>query len=144
MRNTTRLTCMNSEVKGIEMLNLKDFRTLRSEEEYKAALAEVRPYFENEPDEGSDAAAHFDALVLLIEQYEAKLYPIAAATPIEVIKSVMAANNYTRADLIAVIGSKARAADLLNGKREINLDQIRKLSREWNIPAGSLIGEISA
>jgi HTH-type transcriptional regulator/antitoxin HigA len=135
---------MNSEVKGIEMLNLKDFRTLRSEEEYKAALAEVRPYFENEPDEGSDAAAHFDALVLLIEQYEAKLYPIAAATPIEVIKSVMAANNYTRADLIAVIGSKARAADLLNGKREINLDQIRKLSREWNIPAGSLIGEISA
>jgi HTH-type transcriptional regulator/antitoxin HigA len=135
---------MNSEVKGIEMLNLKDFRTLRSEEEYKAALAEVRPYFENEPDEGSDAAAHFDALVLLIEQYEAKHYPIAAATPIEVIKSVMAANNYTRADLIAVIGSKARAADLLNGKREINLDQIRKLSREWNIPAGSLIGEISA
>ncbi|MEY9199433.1 antitoxin component HigA of HigAB toxin-antitoxin module [Sinorhizobium fredii] len=52
----------------------------------------------------------------------------------------MAANNYTRADLVAVIGSKARAADLLNGKREINLDQIRKLSKAWNIPAGSLIG----
>jgi len=51
---------------------------------------------------------------------------------------------YSRADLVAVIGSKARAADLLNGKREINLDQLRKLSKAWNIPVGSLIGEVAA
>ncbi|EJJ28363.1 helix-turn-helix domain-containing protein [Rhizobium sp. CF142] len=126
------------------MLNLKAFRTLQSEDEYNAALKEVRPYFEDEPDEGSDEAAHFDALVLLIEQYEARHYPIPTASPVEVIKSVMAANNYSRADLVAVIGSKARAADLLNGRREINLDQIRKLSKEWNIPAGSLIGDVAA
>jgi HTH-type transcriptional regulator / antitoxin HigA len=126
------------------MLNLKAFRTLQSEDEYNAALDEVRPYFENEPDEGSDEAAHFDALVLLIEQYEANHYAIPTASPVDVIKSVMVANNYSRADLVAVIGSKARAADLLNGKREINLDQIRKLSKEWNIPAGSLIGDVAA
>lgn len=126
------------------MLNLKAFRTLQSEDEYNAALKEVRPYFENEPEEGSDEAAHFDALVLLIEQYEARHYPIPAASPVEVVRSVMVANNYNRADLVAVIGSKARAADLLNGKREINLDQIRKLSKEWSIPAGSLIGGISS
>ena len=126
------------------MLNLKAVRTLQSEDEYNAALEEVRPYFENEPDEGSDEAAHFDALVLLIEQYEAKHYPIPTAGPVEVIKSMMVANNYSRADLVAVIGSKARAADLLNGKREINLDQIRKLSKAWNIPVGSLIGEVAA
>lgn len=58
------------------MLDLKAFRTLQSEGEYNAALKEVRPYFENEPDEGSEEAAHFDALVLLIEQYEGKHYPI--------------------------------------------------------------------
>nr|WP_230640379.1 hypothetical protein [Shinella sumterensis] len=56
--------------------------------------------------------------------YEGKNYPILAASPVEVVKSVMAANNYTRADLVAVIGSKARAADLLNGKREINLERL--------------------
>lgn len=125
------------------MLNLKTFRTLQSEEEYQAALTEIRPYFESEPEEGSDEAAHFDALALIIEEYEARHYPIPEATPVEVVKSVMEANNYSRADLVAVIGSKARAADLLNGKREINLEQIRKLSREWNIPAGSLIGGLS-
>lgn len=126
------------------MLDLKVFRTLQNEAEYEAALGEVRPYFEKEPEEGSDAAAHFDALVLLIEHYEAKHYPIPIASPIEVIKSVMVANNYSRADLVAVIGSKARAADLLNGKRDINLEQIRKLSKEWNIPVGSLIVETAA
>ncbi|OWW02330.1 transcriptional regulator [Rhizobium sp. R72] len=123
------------------MLNLKSLRTLQSENEYDAALKAVRRYFEIEPDEGSDEAAHFDALVLLIEQYEARHYPIPTASPVEVIRSVMIANKYSRADLVAVIGSKARAADLLNGKREINLDQIRKLSKAWNIPAGALIGE---
>lgn len=125
------------------MLNLAAFRTLQNEEEYQAALTAIRPHFENEPDEGTDAAAHFDALALLIEEYEARHYPIPAASPVEVVKSVMEANNYSRADLVAVIGSKARAADLLNGKREINLDQIRKLSKAWNIPAGSLIADVA-
>lgn len=99
-------------------MNLKAFQTLQSEEAYNAALKEVRPYFEDEPEEGSEEAAHFDALVLLIEQYEGKKSPDTDSQPVEVVKSVMAANNYTRADLIAVIGSKARTADLLNGKRE--------------------------
>ncbi len=126
------------------VLNLKAFRTLQTEAEYNATLKEVRPYFENEPEQGSEEAAHFDALVLLIDEYEARHYPIPVAKPVDVIKSVMAANDYSRADLVAVIGSKARASELLNGKREINLDQIRKLSREWNIPVGALIGEVSS
>ena len=56
----------------------------------------------------------------------------------------MEANSYTRADLVAVLGSKSRAADPLNGRREINLDQIRKISRAWHIPAGALVGEIAS
>lgn len=56
----------------------------------------------------------------------------------------MEARNYSRNDLVAVIGSKSRAADLLDGRREINLDQIRKLSKAWGIPAGALVGDIAA
>jgi HTH-type transcriptional regulator/antitoxin HigA len=125
-------------------MDIGSVRTLINETEYEEALKEVRPYFENEPDDGTLEAAHFDALTLLIEEYEAKHYPIPHASPVEVLKSVMAANNYTRADLIEIIGSKSRAADLLNGRREINLDQIRKISRAWNVPAGALVGNISA
>lgn len=120
-------------------MDFSTLRTLRDEAEYDAALAAVRPYFDDEPAADTPEAANFDALTLLIEDYETRLYPIARADPVSVVKSVMAANNYTRADLIEVVGSKARAADLLNGRREINLDQIRKLSRAWHIPAAALI-----
>ncbi|HCL66264.1 MAG TPA: transcriptional regulator [Rhizobium sp.] len=126
------------------MMDLAALRTLQNEEEYQTALKAVRPYFEVEPAAGTAEAAHFDALVLLIEEYESRHFAIPRAAPIEVLKSVMIANNYSRADLIAVIGSKSRVADLLNGKREINLEQIRKISKAWGIPAGSLVGEIAA
>lgn len=126
------------------MMDLAALRTLQNEEEYETALKAVRPYFEAEPAAGTEEAAHFDALVLLIEEYEARHFAIPRAAPVEVLKSVMIANNYSRADLIAVIGSKSRVADLLNGKREINLEQIRKISKAWGIPAGSLVGEIAA
>lgn len=125
-------------------MDFSTLRTLRDEAEYEAALVAVRPYFDEEPAADTPEAAIFDALTLLIEDYEARRYPIARADPVSVVKSVMAANNYTRADLIEVVGSKARAADLLNGRREINLDQIRKLSRAWHIPAASLMGGLAA
>jgi len=125
-------------------MDIGSVRTLLDEAEYEQALKAVRPYFDNEPEEGSIEATHFDALVLLIEEYEARHYPIPPASPVEVLKAVMEANSYTRADLVAVLGSKSRAADLLNGRREINLDQIRKISRAWHIPAGALVGEIAS
>jgi HTH-type transcriptional regulator/antitoxin HigA len=126
------------------MMDLMALRTLQDEAEYQAALTAVRPYFEREPEEGTAEAAHFDALVLLIEEYESRHFEIPRAAPVEVLKSVMAANNYSRADLVAVLGSKSRAADLLNGRREINLDQIRKISKAWGIPPGALVGEQAA
>ncbi|MNJ37679.1 hypothetical protein D3C77_325090 [compost metagenome] len=104
----------------------------------------MRPYFDNEPQADTAEAAHFDALVLLIEDYEARRYPIPRAAPVDVLKFVMETNHYTRADLVDVLGSRSRASDLLNGRREINLDQIRKISRAWRIPAGSLVGDLAA
>ncbi|WP_137132022.1 transcriptional regulator [Rhizobium sp. FY34] len=125
-------------------MDITAIRTLQTQAEYEAALQAVRPYFEVEPAEMTAEAAHFDALVLLIEEYEARHFPIERASPVEVVKAIMHANNYTRADLVAVIGSKARAADLLNGRREINLDQIRKLSKAWGIPPSALIADLAA
>lgn len=126
------------------MIDLNALRTLSDEAEYEAALMMVRPYFENEPTEGTPEAAHFDALVLLIEDYERRRYPIPRAAPLDVVRFIMSSNHYTQSDLVEVLGSKARASELLNGRREINLDQIRKISRAWRIPAGALVGDLAA
>ncbi len=125
-------------------MDFSTVRTLRDEAEYEAALKAVRPYFDDEPDPGTPAAANFDALILLIEDYERRHYPIPRATPVEVLKFVMETNHYSRADLIEVIGSRARVSDLLNGRRDINLDQIRRISRAWHIPPAALIGDLAA
>ena len=50
--------------------------------DYRVTLALVAPYFGNEPEAGSDTGAHFEAMITLIEAYEAKHYPpgtVAAA-----------------------------------------------------------------
>jgi HTH-type transcriptional regulator / antitoxin HigA len=125
-------------------MDFSTIRTLRDEAEYEAALAAVRPYFNDEPDRGTPEAANFDALTLLIQDYERRVYPIPRATPVEVLKFVMETNHYSRADLVEVVGSKARASELLSGKRDINLDQIRKISRAWHIPPAALIGDLAA
>jgi HTH-type transcriptional regulator/antitoxin HigA len=120
-------------------MNIQSIRTLMTEAEYEEALQAIRPYFENEPEEGTAAAAHFDALTLLIEHYEDKHYPMQHVSPVDLLKSVMAANQLTQEDLTDVIGSESDAISLLDGKSEFTLQQIRKISQAWHIPAGALI-----
>jgi HTH-type transcriptional regulator/antitoxin HigA len=52
-------------------------KSIQTEADYGAALQLVAPYFENEPEFESDAGKHFEAMVALIQAYEAKHYPIA-------------------------------------------------------------------
>jgi len=124
------------------MLEFNAVRTIRDEDEYQAALRAIRPYFDSEPEPGTPEAENYDALFLLIEAYEARHYPIPKAGPVAVIRHVMAANHYSQGDLAAVLGSKARASQLLSGQRKINLQQIRKLATNWHIPPGALVGDL--
>lgn len=59
----------------------QSLQSLQSEGEYRTALKNVRSYFENEPVPASLEAAHFDALVALIEDYEARHYSMQVACP---------------------------------------------------------------
>ena len=46
-----------------------------TEADYRAALQLVAPYFDKEPELDSDAGAHFEAMLTLIEAYEVRHYP---------------------------------------------------------------------
>ena len=59
---------------------------IRTDADYQHALKLVAPYFDNEPELDSDAGAHFEAMVTLIEAYEAKHYPIASPDPVQAIR----------------------------------------------------------
>ena len=50
---------------------------IRNQTDYDAALALVEPYFDHEPAANSEAGAYFEAMVAVIEAYEARHFPIA-------------------------------------------------------------------
>ncbi len=116
-------------------------KPIRSEADYQAALQAVAPYFEHEPQAGSDDADQFEVLLLLIEHYEASHYPIAPPDPIEAIRFRMEQAELTPKDLEPMIGRLNRVYEVLTRKRPLTLPMIRRLHAGLGIPAESLIGE---
>ena len=116
-------------------------KPIRTEADYAAALQAVAPYFDHEPQAGSDEADQFEVLLLLIEHYEASHYPIAPPDPVEAIRFRMEQAGLTPKDLEPMIGRLNRVYEVLTRKRPLTLPMIRRLHAGLSIPAESLIGE---
>lgn len=116
-----------------------DIHPIKTEADYHAALREVSPCFENEPEPGTPEGDRFDILLTLIEAYEAKHHPIDAPDPIEAIKYLMEAKGLERKYLAAILGSRQRVHEILERKRPLSMQQIRKLHDSLGIPAEVLI-----
>lgn len=74
-----------------------------------------------------------ELLTLLIEDFEEKHYALEAAGAIEVLRELMSANNLKQKDLLDVFGTPSIASEVLSGKRQLNTDHIRKLSRRFGV-----------
>jgi HTH-type transcriptional regulator / antitoxin HigA len=121
------------------LATIAPIKPIRTAEDYKAALALVAPYFDNEPEIDSDAGAHFEAMVTLIEAYEAKHYPITPPDPIEAILFRMEQQGLKPKDLEPMIGQRNRVYEVLNGKRKLTMAMVWRLHTGLDIPAESLI-----
>lgn len=117
---------------------------LRDEADYQAALAAYEAYFDNEPEPGGHAGDHFELLGLLLAKYEEERLPVDAVDPVEAILFAMERQGLGQTDLAALLGSRSRASEVLNRRRELSIPQIRTLSRAWRIPVHALIGETKA
>jgi HTH-type transcriptional regulator/antitoxin HigA len=113
-------------------------RPIHTKEDHDAALRRIEALW-GAP-EGSVEGDELDILATLVERYEEARWPVEHATPLGMIEFYMEQNGYTQSDLAKLLGSRSRASEILNGKRELTLDQIRLLSRHWRIPAGLLVG----
>ncbi|HEY5071349.1 MAG TPA: helix-turn-helix domain-containing protein [Caulobacteraceae bacterium] len=118
-----------------------DIRPLRTKEDHGAALREIDRLWGAPV--GSDDGDRLEVFLALVEPYEDGLYPSPPADPLGVVRYVMDQNGYTQKDLADVLGSRSRASELLSGRRSLTLDQIRRLSHRWRIPAAALIGEMA-
>jgi HTH-type transcriptional regulator/antitoxin HigA len=118
---------------------MENIRAIRTEADYDWALAEIEQYFLKEPEPGTAEADRFDVLAALIESYEAKHWPIEPADPIEAIRYKMEVAGLKQADLAELLGSASRASEILNRRRALTTEMVFKISRQWHIPAESLV-----
>jgi HTH-type transcriptional regulator/antitoxin HigA len=112
-------------------------RPIKTEADYDAALARAAALMDAE--EGTAEADELDILATLIEAYEDRHYPMDLHDPIDAIKHRMELKGLTRKDLEPLIGTRTRVAEVLNGKRSLSINMIRKLHAELGIPAEVLI-----
>ncbi len=77
-----------------------------------------------------------ELLLVLIKHFEGKHYPVPASGPLDIIRHLMEENHLRQKDLVDVFGTESIVSDVLNGKRDLTKDHIRKLSaRFWVSPA---------
>jgi len=114
-----------------------DIQPIRTEADHNAALKEIErlwdaPY-------GSPEGDKLDVLVTLVEAYEDTHDPILSPDPIEAIIHYMESQNLSRQDLEPYLGSRGRVSEVLNRKRALSLNMIRKLQAGLGISADILV-----
>lgn len=116
---------------------MKDIVPIKTETDYDEALREIEALWE--APEGSSEADRLEVFVTLVEAYEAKHHPIDPPDPIEAIKFRLEQGALSPRDLEKYIGSPGRVSEVLDRKRPLTLEMIRRLHRELGIPAEVLI-----
>jgi HTH-type transcriptional regulator/antitoxin HigA len=114
-----------------------ELKPIRTKADYKEAMAEVEQLW-GAPS-GTAEGDRLDVLVTLIEAYEARHFPMDPPDPIAAIQFRMEQQGLTRKDLEPLIGSRARVAEIMNRKRNLSIDMIRRLHDQLGISAEVLI-----
>lgn len=113
-----------------------EIRPIRSEADHAEALAEIDRLWGAPL--GTSEGDKLDVLATLVATYEADHHPIPAGDPVDVLHAAIQDLGRSQADLAALLGSRARASEILNRKRHLTLEQIRAISAAWHLPIALL------
>ncbi|HQV37436.1 MAG: helix-turn-helix domain-containing protein [Flavobacteriales bacterium] len=110
---------------------------IRNEKDYQAALKRLDKIFDAK--KGSKEGDELEVLAILIDAYENAHFPIGMPDPIEAIKFRMEQMGMKQKDLADAMGFKSRVSEVLNRKRKLTLEMIRKLNEVLRIPTEVLV-----
>lgn len=72
-------------------------------------------------------------LTVLVEDYEARNFPVPEAGPLDIVRHLMEAHHLRQKDLVDVFGTESIVSDVLNGKRNLTKEHIRRLSHRFHV-----------
>jgi HTH-type transcriptional regulator/antitoxin HigA len=114
-------------------------KIIKSEQEYRAYLAEVDRLAGEDPGSGTVEGDRLELLAKLVEDYEKSRFKLGSPTPLEAIRFRMEEQGLRQKDIAPLLGGKNRASEVLAGKRPLTLSMVRALSESLHIPADLLI-----
>ena len=112
-------------------------RPIKNNADHRAALKEIERLMKAKP--GTAAGDRLEVLVTLVDRYESEHEPVEPLDPIEALIYHMESRGLSRRDLEPFLGSRARVAEVLNRRRALTIEMIRKLHDGLGISAEVLI-----
>ena len=80
-----------------------------------------------------------ELLTLLVERYEQEHYSIPNTDPISMVRFLIEQQGLTQRDLIPQFGTESAVSMFLAGQRKLTIEQVRRLSARFNLPADVFI-----
>lgn len=126
------MTVLTQDVQ-MHWVSVSPFLSVRNEREYDVAAARLNGLL----DEVGDDERHplyslLDTLGTLVHAYEEKYHPIPTSNGAEMLRFFMEEHDLTQSDL-PEIGSQGVVSEILSGKRELNLRQVRALASRFGV-----------
>ena len=113
--------------------------SLRNEQEYDRAVERLNGLLDEVgTDEQHPLYTLLDTLGTLIHAYEEEHHPIPECSGVDVLRFLMEEHDLTQSDL-PEIGSQGVVSEILRGKRELNVRQIRTLAKRFHVSPGVFI-----
>ena len=132
------MTLVNEELQ-VHWTNIVPLLTVRNKREYNAAVKRLNELL----DEIGDNEKHplyslLDTLGTLIHVYEEEHYHIPDVNGVDVLRFLMEEHGLTQSDLPEV-GTQGVVSEILNGRRELNIRQVRALARMFKVSSAVFV-----
>jgi HTH-type transcriptional regulator / antitoxin HigA len=103
---------------------------IETEAQNDAALQKIEELMET----GGEAEERLaDLLTVLVEAFEKKHYPEPKVGPLKMLRHLMETQGLKQKDMLGIFGTPSIVSEVLNGKRKLTTEHIKKLSRRFHV-----------
>lgn len=132
------MTLVNEQIQT-HWTNIAPLLVIRNEREYNAAVKRMNELLDEiGTNEKHPLYSLLDTLGILIHAYEEEHYLMPDATGSDVLRFLMDEHGLTQSDL-SEVGSQGVVSEILNGKRDLNIRQIRTLAKKFKVSPAAFV-----
>lgn len=118
-----------SEKYALEANSPAPITSERQHEEYLSVLDRIA----RKANPAKDEEKYAEVLITLIEAYEEEHHAVPDASPVQVLRALIEANDLRQKDLVSIFGTESIVSEVLRGKRELNKTHIERLSKRFGV-----------